>query len=66
MPYGLIVTVVSVGLCAAYVFTTEVSWWLKTLVVALLLFSFMWRFGVFVQLGLGISLSLYLSYLKSR
>ena len=66
MQYTLIVTVASVALGAAYVFTTEVAYWLKALVVALLLFSFVWRYGFYLQLGLGVSLSLYFTYVKSR
>ena len=66
MPYGLIVQIASVALAAAYVFITKTPLWSKILVLGLLLFSFLWRYGLFLQVALGISLSLYLTYLKSR
>jgi hypothetical protein len=56
----------SIALTGVYVFATDAPYWLKALVVALLLFSFAWRYGLFLQLALGISLSLYFTYLKSR
>jgi hypothetical protein len=66
MPYGLIVTIASIALVTVYVLVTEAPIWLKTLVPTLLLFSFAWRYGFYLRLGLGVSLSLYFTYLKSR
>ena len=66
MPYGLIVMVASVALAGVYVFATEASSWSKGLVVGLLLLSCVWRYGVFLQVALGVFLSLYFTYLKSR
>jgi len=66
MPYGLIVMVASVALAGVYVFATEASSWSKGLVVGLLLLSCVWRYGVFFQVVLGVYLSLYFTYLKSR
>ena len=58
--------VASVALAGVYVFATEASFWSKGLVVGLLLLSFVWRYGVFLQVALGVFLSLYFTYLKSR
>jgi hypothetical protein len=66
MPYGLIVLVVSFALIGVYVFVTDVSWWLKALFVGLLLVSLEWRYGLFLQVGLSLCLSLYFRYLKAR
>jgi hypothetical protein len=66
MPYGLIVLVASIALTGVYVFVTEASYWSKALVVGLLLVSLVWRYGMFLQVALGIFLSLYFTYLKSR
>jgi hypothetical protein len=55
MPYGLIVMIASIGLVGAYV-----------LVAGLLLVSFVWRYGMFLQVALSIFLSFYYIYLKSR
>ena len=66
MPYGLIVMVASIALAGVYVFAVEASFWSKALVAGLLLLSFMWRYGLFIQVALGVSLSLYFTYLKSR
>ena len=66
MPYGLIVQAASVALAAVFVFAAEASYWLKALVIGLLLFSFLWRYGLFLQVALGVSLSLYFTYLKCR
>jgi len=66
MPYGLIVLVVSFALTGVYVFATDVSRWLKALFVGLLLVSLGWRYGLFLQVGLSICLSLYFTYLKAR
>ncbi|GEM_PF-2560885 len=66
MPYGLIVLVASIALTAIFVFVTEAAYWWKALVVGLLVLSFLWRYGMFLQVGIGISLSLHLTYLKAR
>ena len=66
MPYGLIVLVASIALTGVFVFVTDASYWWKALVLALLVLSLLWRYGVFLQVGLGVSLSLYLTYLKAR
>ena len=66
MPYGVIVLVASITLTGLYIFLTDASYWSKALVVALLLVSFAWRYGLFLQVALGIFLSLYFTYLKSR
>ena len=66
MPYGLIVLVAAIAFTGVYVFVTEASYWSKALVVVLLLASFVWRYGMFLQVTLGIFLSLYFTYLKSR
>ena len=64
--YGLIALVVSIALAAVYVFASEESFWSKALVAGLLAVSFVWRFGLFLQMALGIFLSLYFTYVKSR
>ena len=66
MPYGLIVLVVSFGLTGAYVFVTDASRWLKALFVGLLVVSLWWHYGLFLQLAIGLCLSLYFTYLKAR
>lgn len=66
MPYGLIVLVASIALTAVFVSVTEAAYWWKALVVGLLMFSFLWRYGTFLQVALGGSLSLYFTYLKAR
>jgi hypothetical protein len=66
MPYGLIVLVASIALVVVYVFVSEASSWSKCLVARLLLFSFVWRYGMFLQVALGVCLSLYFTYLKAR
>jgi hypothetical protein len=66
MPYALIVTVAAIALAGVYVFLTESSFWSKGLVTVLLLVSFAWGYGFFLQVGLGIFLALYLTYLKAR
>jgi hypothetical protein len=66
MPYGLIVMIASIGLVGAYVFVAEASIWSKALVAGLLLVSFVWRYGMFLQVALSIFLSFYYIYLKSR
>ena len=66
MPYTLIVTVAAVALAGVYVCVTESSFWSKGLVTVLLLASFAWRYGFFIQVGLGVFLALYFTYLKAR
>ena len=66
MPYGFIVTVAAIALAGVYVFASEASFWSKALVAGLLLASFAWRYGLFLQVALSIILSLYFTYLKSR
>jgi hypothetical protein len=53
------VSVASIALTGVYVFVTEASYWSKTRVVGLLLLSILWRYGLFLQIALGIFLSLY-------
>lgn len=66
MPYGLIVLVGSVAFTGAFVSATKASCWWKAVVVGLLVTSFFWRYGLFLQAGLGVGLSLYFTYLKAR
>jgi membrane protein implicated in regulation of membrane protease activity len=66
MPYGLIFLVILVTLTGRYLFFTEVSPWLKAMFVGLLLVSFVWDYGIFLQLGLCLCLSVYFTYLKAR
>ena len=66
MPYTLIVTVAAVALAGVYVCVTEASFWSKGLVTVLLLVSFAWRYGLFLQAGLGVFLGFYFTYLKAR
>jgi len=66
MPYGLIVLVASIAFTGAFVWLTEASAWWKAVVVGLLVASFFWRYGMFLQAGLGVGLSLYFTYLKAR
>ncbi len=66
MPYGLIALVVSIALTGVYVVATEVSYGWKALVLALLVVSFLWRYGLYLQVAISICLSLYFTYLKSR
>ena len=66
MPYGLILLVVLFALTGKFVFVADVSRWLKAWFGGLLLVSFVWRYGVFLQLGLSLGLSLYFTYLKAR
>ena len=58
--------VASIALAGVYVSASEESFWSKALVAGLLLVSFVWRYGLFLQVALGIYLSLYFIYLKSR
>ncbi len=66
MPYGLIALVGSIALVVVYVFVAETSLWSKCLVAGLLLFSFFWRYGLYLQVALSVCLCLYFTYLKSR
>jgi hypothetical protein len=66
MPYYLIVLVAVISLTSAFVFAADVALWLKATVVGLLVLSFFWRYGFFVQVAIGMALSLYLTYLKAR
>ena len=66
MPYGLIVLVAVIALAGVYVFAADVSYWSKSLVAGLLLVSLVWRYGLFLQVGLGVFLSFYFTYLKAR
>ena len=65
MPYGLIVLAASVALAVLYVFVTDAPLWSKALVTGLLLLSFVWRYGMFLQVALGLFLSLYFTYLEA-
>jgi len=66
MPYGLIVLMACSGLVGAYVFVTDRPLWSKVLVVGLLAISLFWRHGLYLQVALGVLLSLHFTYLKSR
>lgn len=66
MPYGLIVLIATMALTGAYVFATEASGWSKALVVGLFVGSLFWRYGLYLQVALGIFLSLYFTYAKAR
>ena len=66
MPYALIVTVAAVALAGVYACVTEASFWSKGLVTVLLLVSFAWRYGFFLQVGLGVFLAFYFRYYKAR
>lgn len=66
MPYGLIVLVASLALTGAFVFVTHAAYWWKALAVGLLVFSFFWSYGMFLQVAIGVSLSLYFTYLRAR
>jgi len=66
MPYGLIVLFASIALAAVYVVVTDTPIWSKVLVAGLLLFSFAWRYGLFLRVALSVFISLYFTYLKSR
>ncbi len=65
MPYGLIALIGSIALTAVYGFVTKASVWSKALVTGLLLVSLVWRYGLFLQVGLSVFLLLYFTYLKS-
>src|SRR5439155_18671015 len=66
MPYGLIALIGSIALTAVYVLVSEARLWSKILISVLLGVSFVWRYGLFLQVALGLFLSLYFTYLRSR
>ena len=66
MPYGFIALVAAIALTGVFVLVTEAAVWWKVLVVGLLLLSFRWYYGFFLQVLITISLSLYFTYLKAR
>jgi len=66
MPYGYILWIAVTGLCAVFIFATEARTWAKAVVIALLGVSFLWRYGFLVQSALGVTVSLYFTYLKAR
>jgi len=66
MPYGLIVMVASVALTGMFILVSGASYRSKVLVVTLLVVSFAWRYGLFLQVALSIFLSLYFTLLRSR
>lgn len=66
MPYGFIALAASIALSGVYVFVTETPVWSKVLVALVLGVSLVWRYGFFLQLALGVFLSLYFTYLGSR
>ena len=66
MPYGLIAMIVSFALTVVYVFTARAGLWSKVLIGGLLLASLVWRYGLFIQVALGIFLSLYFTHFKAR
>jgi hypothetical protein len=66
MPYGLIVLVASVALAVVFICVTDAPLWSKTLVMVMLILSFMWRYGTYLQVVQGIGLSLYFTYLRAR
>ena len=47
-------------------FVSEARLWSKILIAVLLGVSFMWRYGLFLQVAIGLFLSLYFTYLRSR
>ena len=66
MPYGFIALVAAIAFTGIFVWVTEAAVWCKALVVGLLLLSFRWHYGLFLQVAITISLSLYFTYLKAR
>ena len=65
MPYGIIALVASIALTGTYVWTADAPGWTKVLAVAVLVISLAWRYGVFLQVGLSISILLYLRYMSA-
>ena len=66
MGYGFIVTVASIALTVVFIFVSDAQRWSKVLVALVLGVSFGWRYGLFLKVILGIFLSLYFTYLRSR
>jgi len=66
MPYGLRALIASISLTGVYVLVSETPAWSKVPVAALFGLSLVWHYGVFLQVALSISLSLYFTYFKSR
>ena len=66
MPYGFIPLIAAIALPGVYVFVTEASYWSKALLSGLLVVSLVWRYGLFLAVGLGVFLLLYFAYLKAR
>ena len=66
LPYGLIVLFASLALAVVYVCVTDAPIWSKALVAGLMLFSFAWRYGMYLRVAVAVFLSLYFTYLKSR
>ena len=66
MGYGLIALIGSIALSAVYILVTQTPAWSKVLVALLLGVSLVWHYGTYLQVALGVSLSLYFTYLKSR
>ena len=64
--YRLIPLLGSIALTGVFVLVTEAPRWMKALVVGLLLFSLLWRHGMYLQVAISVSLSLYFTYLKAR
>jgi hypothetical protein len=50
--------VASIALAGVYVFAAEASFWSKGLVAGLLLVSFVWRYGFFLRVALGVFICL--------
>ena len=66
MGYGLIALAGSVALTSVYVLATEASRWSKAFLTGLLFASLFWHYGLYLQVILGVFLSLYFAYLNSR
>lgn len=66
MPYGFIALFAAIAFTGAFVWVTEAAVWCKAVVVGLLVLSFRWHYGLFLQVAIAISLSLYFTYLKAR
>jgi hypothetical protein len=66
MPYGIIVLIGSFALTAVYVLVTQAPVWAKAVVAALFLVALRWRYGMYVQVLLGVGISLYFTCLKAR
>lgn len=66
LPYYLIPLIGSIALTAVFVFVTNARAWTKLLAIVLEASSFYWKYGMFLQVTLCISILLYLAYLKAR